>query len=309
MASCQSPFLQDADDLFFGEPRSHERQGDHRFCNWNNLIKMIWWRGVADCHGRLDRFSNVKENSDFPNITKTMMALLLVFLAIVGAAFVALGVNGVRRSRKYRWQSEGGSGAERQSLAKGVEPLAPGRAQFESELLVERGRVAGTAVPDVGSHPDCTDKRTARRGPMIKGEPKSLLAGAAPHGHRALTAAQESEFYDRLCTALPEADIFKKVALKELVDAEHNDKLDIKLYNKKVFDFVVRGSDGGLLYAVELDDRSCAWQYTRRDDLLKDDVARAIGLRVMRYWSVKTDLTVLRRDFESCSARSFGRRN
>ncbi|QRR18524.1 DUF2726 domain-containing protein [Burkholderia sp. MS389] len=238
-----------------------------------------------------------------------MMVLLLVFLEIVGTAFVALGVNGVRRSRKYRRQSESGSGAERQSLAKGVEPLEPGRAQFEGELLVERGRAAGTAVPDVGSHPDCTDKLTARRGPMIKSEPKPLLAGAAPHGHRTLTAAQESEFYDRLCTALPEADIFKQVALKELVDVEHNDKSDIKSYNKKVFDFAVRGSDGGLLYAIELDDRSNAWQYTRRDDLLEDDVARAIGLRVMRYWSVKTDLTVLRRDFESCAARSFGRRN
>ncbi|WP_275924323.1 DUF2726 domain-containing protein [Burkholderia sola] len=235
--------------------------------------------------------------------------MLLVFITIVGTAFVALGVNGVGRSRKYRRQSESGSGAERQSLAKGVEPLEPGRAQFEGELLVERGRVAETAVPDVGSHPDCTDKLTARRGPMIKSEPKPFLAGATPHGHRALTVAQESEFYDRLHTALPEANIFKQVALKELVDNEHNDKLNIKLYNKKVFDFVVRGSDGGLLYAVELDDRSCAWQYTRRDDLLKDDVARTIGLRVMRYWSVKTDLTVLRRDFESCAARSFGRRN
>ncbi|MCA7972911.1 DUF2726 domain-containing protein [Burkholderia sp. AU39826] len=238
-----------------------------------------------------------------------MMVLLMVFLAIVGTAFVALGVNGVRRSRKYRRHSESGSGAERQSFAKGVEPLAPGRAQFGGELLVERGRAAGTAVPDVGSHPDCTDKLTARRGPMIKSEPKPLLAGAAPHGHRTLTAAQESAFYDRLCTALPEADIFKKVALKELVDVENDDKSDIKSYNKKVFDFAVRGSDGRLLYAIELDDRSNAWQYTRRDDLLEDDVARAIGLRVMRYWSVKTDLTVLRRDFESCAARSFGRRN
>ncbi|ACA93773.1 hypothetical protein Bcenmc03_4637 [Burkholderia orbicola MC0-3] len=238
-----------------------------------------------------------------------MMVMSLVFLMIVGMAFVTLGVTGVRHSRKYRRQSDRGRGGERQRLAKGGGPLAQGRAQYEGEVLAEHGRTTGTAVPDVGSHPDCTDKPTARCGPIVQSEPRPLLASADSYGHPALTAAQESEFYDRLRTALPEADIFQKVALKELVNAEYSDKSIFGLYDKKIFDFSVRGNDGGLLYAIELDGRSSAWQYIRRDDLLSDEVARTIGLRVVRYWSVKTDLTVLRRDFESCSARSFGRRN
>ena len=233
----------------------------------------------------------------------------LIFLTIVGMAFVTLGVNGVRHSRKYRRQSDSGSGAEGQSLAKGVGPLAQGRAQYEGELLAERGRTTGTAAPDVGSHPDCADKATARCGPLVKVEPKPLLASAAPSGHLALTAAEKSEFYDRLCTALPEANIFQNVALKDMVNYEGNDKLILGLYDKKIFDFVVRGGDGVLLYVIELDDRSYAWQYIRRDDLLSDDVTQTFGLRVMRYWSIKTDLTVLRRDFESCPVRSSRRRN
>jgi len=238
-----------------------------------------------------------------------MMIVSLVFLAIVGMAIFILGVNEIRHSKKYSRQLDSDSGAERQSLVKGGESLAQGRAQYEGELLVERGRVAGTAVPEVGSHPDCTDKPTSGRDPMVKSEPKPLLASAAPCGHPALTAAQESEFYDRLRTALPEADILQKVSLNELVNVEHDDKSIFGLHDKKIFDFAVRGNDGGLLYAIELYDRSSAWKYIPRDDLLRDDVARAIGLRVMRYWSVKTDLTVLRRDFESCSARSFRRWN
>ncbi|WP_175911728.1 DUF2726 domain-containing protein [Burkholderia metallica] len=238
-----------------------------------------------------------------------MTVPLLVLLAIVGMAFVTLGVNGVRHSRKYWRQSDSGSGAESQSIAKGAGPLAYERAQYESELLVERGSVAGAAVPDVGSHPDCTNKLATRHGPMVKSEPKPLLASAAPYGHRALTAAQASEFCDRLRTALPEADILQKVALKDIVNDDYNNQSIFGLCDKKIFDFAVRGSDDRLLYVIELDDRSYAWKYVSRDDSLRDDVARAMGLCVMRYWSVKTDLTVLRRDFESCTARSFGRQN
>ncbi|MGU3779469.1 DUF2726 domain-containing protein [Burkholderia metallica] len=238
-----------------------------------------------------------------------MMIPSLIFITIAGMVFATLGVNGVRHSRKYRRQSDSGSGAEGQSFAKGGGPLAQGRTQYEGELLAERGRTTGTAVPDVGSHPDCTDKPAARCGPIVKGEPKPLLASAAPSGHSALTAAEKSEFYDRLCTALSEANIFQNVALKDLVNCEGNDKSILRLYDKKIFDFVVRGGDGGLLYVIDLDDRSYARQYIRQDDLLSDDVAQTFGLRVMRYWSIKTDLSVLRRDFESCSVRSSGRRN
>lgn len=136
---------------------------------------------------------------------------------------------------------------------------------------------------------------------MAGSGPQVTLAAALPHPDGVVITGRESEFYDRLRAALPEVDIYPQIPIKYL-DFELRDKESLcRIPDNKTLDFVVCAKNGAVLYAIELNDRSCAWQFARRDDLLSSDIAQAIGLRVVRYWSVKTSTIVIRRDFEAHS--------
>lgn len=124
--------------------------------------------------------------------------------------------------------------------------------------------------------------------------------GANPHYiRRRLMTARELEFFDTLRAALPEAVIHVQVAMSALVDVKGGRLSDRNRFDRKVFDFVVCRSGGDVLYAVELDDKTHGSKSARQRDAVKDSIAAAVGLRVVRYQSVKTDLSTLRRDFES----------
>jgi very-short-patch-repair endonuclease len=130
-----------------------------------------------------------------------------------------------------------------------------------------------------------------------KGKPR---AGASPqYVRRRLMTARELEFFESLRTALPEAVIHVQVAMSALVDVKGGRPSDRNRFDRKVFDFVVCRAAGDVLYAVELDDKTHGSASSRKRDAVKDDIAASAGLRVVRYQSVKTDPSTLRRDFDS----------
>lgn len=119
---------------------------------------------------------------------------------------------------------------------------------------------------------------------------------------RQLMTAREFEFFGSLRAALPEAVIHSQVAMAALIDVEGGNRAARNSFDRKIFDFVVCRADGDVLYVIELDDKSHSSASARRRDSVKDSIAGAAGLRVVRYGSAITDSTVLRRDFDSLSA-------
>jgi len=116
---------------------------------------------------------------------------------------------------------------------------------------------------------------------------------------RELLTSREFEFFRRLRAALPDAVIHVQVAMSALVDVKGAGRAGRNRFDRKVFDFVVCTEAGRVLYVVELDDRSHASASARRRDRVKDEIAEAVGLRVIRYRSVNTDVDVFRRDFRA----------
>lgn len=130
--------------------------------------------------------------------------------------------------------------------------------------------------------------------------------GSVRYVRRRLMTAREFQFFGALRAALPDAVIHSQVAMAALIDVEGANRSARNSFDRKIFDFVVCRADGDVLYVIELDDRSHASGSARRRDSVKDDIAAAAGLRVVRYRSVGTDAAVLRRDFESLDALATG---
>lgn len=111
--------------------------------------------------------------------------------------------------------------------------------------------------------------------------------------------AREFEFFRALRSALPDAVIHSQVAMAALVDVVGGNRSSRNRFDRKIFDFVVCRADGHVLYVIELDDRTHGSDAARRRDSTKDGIAKAAGLRVVRYRSERTDVDVLRRDYEA----------
>jgi hypothetical protein len=126
--------------------------------------------------------------------------------------------------------------------------------------------------------------------------------GSVKYLLRPLMTARELEFFGSLRSALPEAVIHAQVAMSALVDVKSSRISDRNRFDRKVFDFVVCKHDGAVLYAVELDDRSHGRASARKRDAVKDEIAAAVGLRLIRYKSVRVDAASLRLDFDRAAA-------
>lgn len=129
-----------------------------------------------------------------------------------------------------------------------------------------------------------------------KSKPK---AAAHRFVQRGLMTPREFEFFERLRGHLSDVLIHPQVAMSAVIDVKGGNLASRNSFDKKVFDFVVCDRIGRVLYAIELDDRSHATEKARRRDTVKDDVAKAAGLRVVRYSSVKTTAEQLRQDFDT----------
>jgi very-short-patch-repair endonuclease len=114
--------------------------------------------------------------------------------------------------------------------------------------------------------------------------------------------AREFEFFRLLRSALPDAVIHSQVAMAALVDVVGGNRSSRNRFDRKIFDFVVCRGDGHVLYVIELDDRSHVSEAARMRDSTKDGIAKAAGLRVVRYRSERTDAQILCRDYEALSA-------
>jgi very-short-patch-repair endonuclease len=131
---------------------------------------------------------------------------------------------------------------------------------------------------------------------------RGFWVGDVRYVQRRLMTDREFEFFGSLRRALPEAVIHCQVAMAALVDVNGGKRSARNSFDRKIFDFVVCRADGHVLYVIELDDRSHRSASALRRDAVKDEIARAAGLRLVRYGSVKTDAVVLRRDFEMMAA-------
>jgi len=116
---------------------------------------------------------------------------------------------------------------------------------------------------------------------------------------RELLTSREFEFFRRLRVALPTAVVHAQVAMSALIDVKGAGKAGRNRFDRKVFDFVICTDAGRVLYVVELDDRSHASAAARKRDRVKDEIAQAVGLRVIRYGSLNTSVEVLQRDFSA----------
>jgi very-short-patch-repair endonuclease len=142
-----------------------------------------------------------------------------------------------------------------------------------------------------------------------KGKVKSLKDDDSKrYVRRRLMTAREFEFFGSLRAALPEAVIHSQVAMAALIDVEGGKRAARNSFDRKIFDFVVCRADGDVLYVIELDDKSHGSANARRRDSVKDSIAGAVGLRVVRYRSASIDSAVLRRDFDSLSALAVNNR-
>jgi very-short-patch-repair endonuclease len=128
---------------------------------------------------------------------------------------------------------------------------------------------------------------------------RRLRPRAVSYVRRSLMTAREFEFFGVLRTVLPEAVIHSQVAMAALIDVKGGNRSLRNSFDRKIFDYVVCGSNGLVLYVVELDDKSHNGDASRRRDAVKDEIAKSVGLRVVRYQSVRTDARVLRRDYEA----------
>lgn len=137
--------------------------------------------------------------------------------------------------------------------------------------------------------------RANQRGSARKGDSSTRYV------RRRLMTAREFQFFGALRAALPDAVIHSQVAMAALIDVEGGTRAARNSFDRKIFDFVVCRADGDVLYVIELDDKSHGSEKARRRDSVKDSIAHAVGLRVLRYRSASTDSGQLRRDFESLS--------
>lgn len=140
-------------------------------------------------------------------------------------------------------------------------------------------------------------------GMLVLAEPdrKVSLAkrgGPVRYRLRNLMTAREREFIGLLRLALPDAEIHAQVAMGALVEVVGGSKAARNRFDRKVLDYVVCSSAGVLLYAIELDDRSHLSESAKRRDAVKNEICAAVGLKLVRYSSVRVDASTLRADFE-----------
>jgi len=115
--------------------------------------------------------------------------------------------------------------------------------------------------------------------------PKSLLSKA------------EVAFHKVLLDAVPEAPIFPKVRVADVMDADERYSGDFLRISQKHFDWVLcHPISFEPLIAIELDDSSHQWSHKqRKNDQVKDEVAQEAGIQLLRFpWQPHYDAAQIR---------------
>ena len=109
-----------------------------------------------------------------------------------------------------------------------------------------------------------------------------------PYKAKAPQTENEWDMYWRLVKALPDHVVMPQVAMSAIVDV----KLMVKnryvwrnRIDRKVLDYVVCNRGGGILAAIELDDKTHLKPERRKADKVKDKVMTDAGIKLIRWES------------------------
>ena len=114
---------------------------------------------------------------------------------------------------------------------------------------------------------------------------------------KSLLSKAEVAFHKVLLEAVPEAPIFPKVRVADVMDAAERWSGDFLRISQKHFDWVLcHPISFEPLIAIELDDSSHQWsEKQRKNDQVKDDAAREAGIALLRFpWQREYDVAAVR---------------
>ena len=114
---------------------------------------------------------------------------------------------------------------------------------------------------------------------------------------KSLLSKAEVAFHKVLLEAVPEAPIFPKVRVADVMDAAERWSGDFLRISQKHFDWVLcHPISFEPLIAIELDDSSHQWsEKQRKNDQVKDDAAREAGIVLLRFpWQREYDIAAVR---------------
>ena len=114
---------------------------------------------------------------------------------------------------------------------------------------------------------------------------------------KSLLSRAEIAFHKVLLEAVPEAPIFPKVRVADVMDAAERYSGDFLRISQKHFDWVLCNPVSfEPLIAIELDDSSHQWSdKQRKNDQVKDDAAREAGIVLPRFpWQREYDVVQIR---------------
>lgn len=114
---------------------------------------------------------------------------------------------------------------------------------------------------------------------------------------KSLLSKAEAAFHKVLLEAVPEAPIFPKVRVADVMDAAERYSGDFLRISQKHFDWVLCNPVSfEPLIAIELDDSSHQWSHKqRKNDQVKDDAASEAGIVLLRFpWQREYDVEGVR---------------
>lgn len=114
---------------------------------------------------------------------------------------------------------------------------------------------------------------------------------------KSLLSKAEVAFHKVLLEAVPEAPIFPKVRVADVMDAAERYSGDFLRISQKHFDWVLcHPVSFEPLIAIELDDSSHQWSHKQqKNDQVKDDAAREAGIHLLRFpWQRSYDQAQIR---------------
>ena len=114
---------------------------------------------------------------------------------------------------------------------------------------------------------------------------------------KSLLSKAEAAFHKVLLDAVPEAPIFPKVRVADVMDAAERYSGDFLRISQKHFDWVLcHPISFEPLIAIELDDSSHQWSHKqRKNDQVKDEVAQEAGIKLLRFpWQPHYDIAQIR---------------
>ncbi len=114
---------------------------------------------------------------------------------------------------------------------------------------------------------------------------------------KSLLSKAEIAFHQVLLEAVPEAPIFPKVRVADVMEAAERYSGDFLRISQKHFDWVLcNPASFEPLIAIELDDSSHQWSHKqRKNDQVKDDAAREADIALLRFpWQREYDVAQIR---------------